>query len=554
MAIDLPPVIPPEMASRAQIEALKGASGGAITATIGSNSVRVVGNTHLDESEVQELLASAATPAEAVVKLASAYYTRGHMLVRVNYYRAGAEVLILVKQLTLSSVSGEGVSHYFAALEGDSDLSVEEFERARVMANLKSERAGVDYSIGYRFEDNDRVAMTLLPKEKQDFDPTDIIVEANNKGSRFLGRYFGLVGVNHDFASGTSVSASYQTAFTDLGESRDGKSLDQFSVAADHPFALGLFGADISYIEYEREPDLSDGSSNCLLLFLLCSPGGSQQFDLNAEILQVGLSGEQVLKATPTQRLTITERLEYNDSIIELAGRDEKLLDEQYQIAEVGLNYLGQRFKTQTDSPATLNVSVKARAGFGSGGTLEDYPRFRADYVSGNPGLPIPDVVPQARTAEFLALIPSAQYRQLVGKDLELQINARGQLADEQLPQQQQFVLGGMGSLSAYLPGALIGDEGVFVSASLNKKLVWNGLDLLPAAFAEYGTSQFNNASSDLGSNQSLADAGLRLTVSYQDALYSEFVVARPLYDDVVDEDAVEALEADFFWRLRYTF
>ena len=50
------------------------------------------------------------------------------------------------------------------------------------------------------------------------------------------------------------------------------------------------------------------------------------------------------------------------------------------------------------------------------------------------------------------------------------------------------------------------------------------------------------------------ADAGLRVKFEYGKWLYSEVVAAAPVYDDVADEDFIERLEADFYWRLRMTF
>ena len=72
--------------------------------------------------------------------------------------------------------------------------------------------------------------------------------------------------------------------------------------------------------------------------------------------------------------------------------------------------------------------------------------------------------------------------------------------------------------------------------------------------FAEYGASWFNNTNSEFGDTQSIADAGVRLRIEFTDYLFTEFVAALPIYDDVANSDELNALEADFFWRVRFTF
>jgi hemolysin activation/secretion protein len=137
----------------------------------------------------------------------------------------------------------------------------------------------------------------------------------------------------------------------------------------------------------------------------------------------------------------------------------------------------------------------------------------------------------------------------------ELAMNLDAQFSDgTQLPQQQQYVLGGMNSLSAYLPGVLIGDNGYFVHAALNAKYRAWGMPVEASIFAEYGATNFSDVSGELGMEQSLADAGVRFSASLGYGFETEFVAAVPLMDKVVDKARVDSLESDFFWRLRWTY
>ena len=111
-----------------------------------------------------------------------------------------------------------------------------------------------------------------------------------------------------------------------------------------------------------------------------------------------------------------------------------------------------------------------------------------------------------------------------------------------------------MNSLSAYLPGVLIGDNGYFLHAAINaKQRVW-GMPMEASIFVEYGATSFNNVSGELGSDQIVADAGVRLSLELAYGFETELVAAAPLMDDVVDQARLDTLEADFFWRLRWTF
>jgi hypothetical protein len=557
MAIDLPPVMPPQLATSAQISAYSAVSATEVSATINGTNVRVLGNRYLSDADVKNILSSAKTPAEGIINLTKRYYQSGHLLVRIRYAREGDDVVVFVEQLTLSDIRVDAdIQPYFEGLVGDTDLSISEFDRARILANLKAERGGYEYSMSYQETGNNTVALVMTKAAVENYDSTDYILEANNKGSRFLGRYFGLAGIKHRFEDGTELSLAYQTAFTDLGESRDGENLDQFSVSVDRPFVSGLYGLDLSYVEYSRDPKIAQTQTGlCILGLLGCGTSTSiTTVNLDAEILQAAFRGEQILFSGIDSRLSVTEKLEHIDSVVEQAGTSSKLLEETYQIVDVGVKYQKSRYKTDELPAAQLNAGLNFLAGFGDGGTLDNYGEYQAAFMTQNPGISVPDVVPAARTAEFMALQASARYMVRIADETLLSFSANGQFADEQLPQQQQFVLGGMNTLSAYLPGVLVGDEGYYINASLEKTFTWNEYKISPSVFAEYGASWFNNTNSEFGDTQSIADAGVRLRIEFTDYLFTEFVAALPIYDDVANSDELNALEADFFWRVRFTF
>ena len=137
----------------------------------------------------------------------------------------------------------------------------------------------------------------------------------------------------------------------------------------------------------------------------------------------------------------------------------------------------------------------------------------------------------------------------------ELNFNFSAQIADEQLPQQQQWVLGGMSALSAYLPGVLSGDSGYFTAADFTHKFILGGVDLSASVFVEYGASQFENASGSAGAERSIADMGARIGADLGWGITLDAVAARPLMDDGFESsDELDKLEADFYVVLKKVF
>ncbi|MDF1692778.1 MAG: hemin-binding protein [Zhongshania sp.] len=543
MAIDLPPVMPPQLASQIQIQANSSAQAASISAVIGGITVRVIGNQQLSNTQIEALLAEAETPSAAITSLTRRYYNAGHLLVSVSYYRLDDTVTVLVNQAVVKGLRGNPqVTAHFANLVGDPDLSLAEFDRARVLADLQAERAGLSYSIAYEQHYDNQVILDFREQVIAEHDATDFILEMNNKGSRFLGRYFGLAGFKHQFTSGTELNLAYKTIFESFGEAGDGDDYQQFDFTLEHPFTFGLYGVEASHIEYQRHPQVAASGIGGLCLPLLNScllSGAGETLFLDADIDSIAVSGEQVLYSNPVQRWTAFERIEHISSEIRSAAQSTPLLDENYDSLELGAKYSVRG--SLADAPSYFKAQLSLKTGFGNGGSFAS---DNSDAVSIG-----------KREAEFILLLPKLGYKFALAPDVELALNFSGQFADNtQLPQQQQFVLGGMNSMSAYLPGVMIGDNGYFAHVAVNGKHQWWGLAWESSLFGEYAATEFNNARGELAASQSLADAGFRLSLKPGYGLETELLAAVPVFDDVVDEPRLESLEADFFWRLRWVF
>ncbi len=572
MAIDLPPALPPQLTSLESIERYA-AGATPYVGIVNGYELRVTGDHHLSDEELKKIFAVAKTPSQAIILMNSMTVRKGYLLVSTQYAPDASVVYVHALQARVAAVEGEGIESYFSGLVGEPDLSRSEFDRARVMANVTSERQGLNYTTSYSVDEAnpEDVSLVFESQAVEDHDPTDLVLQFGNQGSRYVGRYFGDIALSHNFSNGVRATGAYQTSFTELGEDRGGEDYHRFQLSADRAFAAGLYGISASHIEYGQDLGrVATAGSDDDPLGGLLSPivdivdlllpgllpgggGGSQQIDLEADIQAVVLSGEQVLASDLDYRFNLFQRVEYIDSQVEVDTLG-SLQDEKYGTLEVGVKYFGAKALDEQLLRWSAQFSVKGGV-TGDSGTLGTYDEFVAAAIASNPNAVVPEVAPAARTAEFVALKPKLSMLLPLSADGSLSGEVTGQFANEQLPQQQQWVLGGMNTLSAYLPGTLVGDSGYFAKLSYDHKIPVGGVDLVGSAFIEYGAAWYEDVSGDLGDERSIADAGVRLTAQLGWDVTLDAVAARKLTDDGFNEsDDLDDLEADFYFTLKKIF
>ncbi len=549
MAIDLPPAVPPTLVNASYISDYASSSS-AYIGKVGSFELRVTGNHYLNNAELDKIFEVAKSPDQAILLINSATNRKGHLLVNTLYSRQQAVIYVHSLQASLSTVKGaEEITPFFKSLEGDADLKRHEFDHARAMANIKSDRTGVDYSVSYEVADADpgQVAMVLQAEPDEEADRTDVSLKLSNEGSRFAGRYYVDAGIKHSTLGGTNLSLDYQKAMPEWGESRDGDAYDQITLGINKPFVAGLYGLRLSQAEYTQDfTSASAVATICTPLPLLpCLPGGgaattsTSVFD--AEIQRIALTGEQVLSSDINRRLSLYQELELVDSTIEdQSGKD--LQDEAYVTLELGGKY--QR-ASKLSSNKLLNYTLAAslKAGIDDdGGSLESMPAATGVDVG-------------KRVGDFLIIKPRATIQIGNREKTTLDFNFAAQLADDQLPQQQQWVLGGVNSISSHLPGVVVGDSGMFARLGLNHQLASaDGFKFMAGIFAEYGEANFEDASGADGDTVSISDIGIRLSAKFSDTLEINLVVADSISEKNLSDAFLERNEADFFASAKVVF
>jgi len=578
MAIDLPPVIPPQASTAERIEqyaALQ--SDSIIDVKIGEYDLRISGNRYLSREQIDLIMSVAKTPAQAVNALNQAYYQLGHLLVTVYFAHRDKTIFAHVINGHLAGIKApENMQPYFSGLIGDQDLSRTEFETKRVLADLKSERAGLNYAVTYQLsEDPTAFTIVLTESKKDDHDSTDLSLSVNNFGNRFLGRYFANTSLKHDFSTGVEASFSYDRALTELGEVNGGDHYDGYTFRLNYPSSFGLYGVEARYTEYERYADGlvntssgggagtgGQGADSILCAIpLVCEltggllglNGGDSvvaeptqtmeliRLTLLSETTSIAITGEQVVSSDSLHRFTISERLEKVDSFIDVKGFG-KALDEPQTTLELGLKYNKLLRLFGVGSQITAQGFIEA-------GLESDTGTLGTDTREGV-------VATGRRTGEFLLFKPRLGLKMAVSDWATFKADMVSQFSDDQqLPLQQQFFLGGAAGLNAYLPGVLVGDSGTYTKLALESNgLPLFGLTFKPAIFVEHGQAWYEDAAGEAGNTRALADAGFSLRAELGKHFITELLAATPIYDDNLDDDVLSQVEVDFFWRLSVTF
>lgn len=555
MAIDLPPALPPQLTIPSTIvEASQ--SGGAYTRRIGDYALQLSGAHYLSPSELDQVFTQATTPSEAIILMNAWTHRRGYLVVQYLYTRPINGVIhVRAIQKTVGKVSGsDAITPFLKNREDDSTPTRAEFVRDTAFANAVSNRTGIDYSISFREQEADRNTLDLLvkPNPSEQHSRWHGSLQLGNQGSRFVGRYFANAAMSRDFDSGARVSAAYQRAIPQWGEAGDGDDFSSVQFLLSQPSRFGYYELDAQQTQYDRQIDFTSGATPACSLAVLgqCLLPGSQtqgaESTLSADINQVALRGQQVLKADIDYRWLVRQQLQWTDSTLEQAT-GEAIQQERYTTLELGTRYEQAQLRNEKTLNWTLGASIR-------GGLSGDSGTLATDRITEG-------VSVGKRTAEFLMLKPHASLSYAFAPNYQWTASFNAQFANEQLPQQQQWVLGGISTLRAYLPGVLVGDSGGYLSTSLVRTMHMDSVAIDFTLFAEYGAARYQDAHGkdftgkvSFVNYSTLADAGIGATLRIQKHIEVSAIVARPIDKSNVDSAVVDQAEADFFVVIKASF
>ncbi len=553
MSIDLPPPMPPIQISEVQLEKVSSdKSSPYIMGSIKGVKIHVVSLPYIERDDVLTLIKHSETPSQFILSLNTAYYLKGHLLVQLAYRQRGDTVYVYAAQTRLKSLAGpSSITKHFNDLIDDKDLTISEVDRRRVMANITANRQTLDYSISYQVDEAIQETELVFSATETGKDQNQLALSLNNEGNRYVGSYLGRADWQSWFNNGAEMKLSYLRAIPRGEEKKEGNRYNAFLAGFNYPSRFGLYGVEAMLSEYSRmdtqEVENSSFFNNCGSIFSsLCSPfqsGGQTTevlLDVDATTSKITLAGEHILYSRPGRRVIINESIERIDDEIEEAKQG-VILDESYSAIGLGLKYVVSSASSNHKNMAQLQLQLNAGLG-GDSGTLST-----VDDDSVSIG---------KHSADYLLIKPSITAQLNLFSNVQLQFSGSAQISDgTQVPQLQQYTLGGMSQLSAFLPGVLVGDSGSYGRLEL---LLTPGQDsgfrIIPSIFVESGKASFEDTTSELGKDRSLSDAGVRLQLLFGEHFQMEVSSATLIGDDNVSQSQIDEYGMDLFAKVKLIF
>lgn len=531
----------------------------------------VRGNTLLSRADIGKILNRAASPFEATRLLKEAYAGRGYALVDVTPTISGRYAAFQVTERVVGEVDvPDGYRENFAPLVGRRDFRESSFGKIMAMAQLWASKAAK--RLEYEFQETgDPKALRLAVKEVplEGVHRVEAGVSASNSGDRYAGRYI----INSDATIrpgwGTEVRGNFARALEGV-DTQKGSRYWQAGAQANKVTRWGTFSGEFGYTSYRAS---QESSMNLPARFDPLLPGCSlpagkgcmlyspMGFDLplNGTIRRYDAHGEHILYADATTTWTSLEGFERNEQVVQSRFpmiawsidptswniTTERQGEEHFDATDEKYNdlYLGttvQRLFTSFKQQAAWTLGGKLKKGISKNdGTLGHLASYGGEA-----------------TSQFLLGQVDASVMQQLPRQFSTALSLSSQWTGDTLPQTQQWVLGGFENLSAWMPGAAVGDSGFIVRADLLGP-PWKGfkdyLSLQPSLFYETGGTRWQN--SPYRDNWSiLADAGatLRLNLNNWSDIYVSY--AFPVFDSHFPEadQNDDKAGAYFYWGLKY--
>lgn len=512
MPIALPAPSTPELGSA---ETIRGQGSAYVSAAFQQNQVHVIGPEVVEKEKLEGAITGAENLSDVVRRIQAAYYLAGYPSVRVVYALAEPDLYVGVSLGKISKVEApERYRAYFDQLEGAEPLTDEKLEPGRTLASLHSDRAGQTAS-PVLIPDGDASILRIEPTD-QGPDRTVVGVGFGNPGNRFVGRHFADWYMKHSFTTGDELRVTGRYGAKEMDDEDGARGYGDFSVGWGKVVPWGMLALQGRFTGYQVAVDLLD------------SP---DQIKLTGNIGEVELGWTGLLHSSFYSRWAVGAKVDYTRKILEISRTEDDIQQQEYGSAELSTQY--SKVVRPLDLPMELNAGVVVRSGLGDNKT--DQPRVLADLG-------------------YLLFRPTLGASVRFGEYATIRVAAIAQITDDTLPEQQQWVMGGVGNVEAYLPGVATGDSGGLV------RLQWEtdsqglfGFSVVPRLFVEYGMAKFENAPGDAGDNQKLADGGASLAIS-RGGFEASVSYAESIEEKKIPKDVLHDSDANVFFRVAMKF
>jgi len=509
MPIDFPPPPTPQQGDLAALHADSAA--GAVSVDIGIYVLRVFAPGIFSESEIRLITEGMLDLSRAVRALNSAAQSKGVVAPRTLYVRDGDDIYVSITPGSLAAVDAtKRLRPYFQGLVGDQPLLLGDFEKKRLLAGVHASRMGGDFTPVFAPAQDSGYQMTLK-RGTESVSSGSARVNFSNFGNRFTGREFVDLDVREGTRWGDEFSAQARTVakLTGIDDVEPGNEYNELQLGWSRVTPYGLFGFSGRMIDYRQQ-------------------FGTLAFNGQINFLDAGYTG--IVVSNASQRLTVQARADYVEKRLEFAASGILAQLEPYASLELGSTWtasfrlLGQGLLSQ--------ATISLRRGLGDWGPERT-----------------------ASDLDYWLLRPSYSLRTL-GEGFTGELQLFSQLAGVAVPEQQQWVVGGIGNLHAYVPGVAIGDRGV--SARLIGEappLMLGDVSLKTRLFLEWGAAEYSEAvAGQPQGRQSVSDAGGELVLGFGRFFEAAVAAAMPLHDSGIERQTRDDARADFLFRFSGKF
>lgn len=520
MAIDLPPSHVQDTAPPVEVRQ-QAAAALTLRDDDTSRHYRIHG-AHLigDRQAIAAALSGSQQPADALLELAR---RNGVLNVRIAHADRGATQEFWITAEGLAELSApDPLRPYFDDFVSTDPIHRTPFERARRLAGLHLRRTGYSALTAYEGE-GARPHMRIKVRDVRHSN-WDYRAHIGNTGNRYLGRWFSTLGAAHVSSNSLRIGTSITSALTALGDNETDASYGRVGVFADRVRPWGIVRLDASYSE-ARYGDI--GSGRRTVLDELIDPQARNQ----TRNIDLRLGGEHLIGVTSAWSWSLVESLGASDYRRE--SRDSNQTDEfreRYYHGSIGL--IGRWAPPDQASDPVLFLNGRFRQGLASDELTDDAETgFR--IVEGGIGAAAG-----------------------IGKAGRLMAEYRGQYAFNAVPEGEEWVLGGIDRMNAWLPGVLVGDIGFLARAQWRApEFRFGRLGLEPLLIYEHGQTEFVRRGESGRDIAVIADAAIGLDASLADSNWSlQLRSARPVRSQGRDQAYFDRLRSEVFVQISRAF
>ncbi|MEP7328320.1 MAG: ShlB/FhaC/HecB family hemolysin secretion/activation protein [Betaproteobacteria bacterium] len=517
MATDVP--LPPLEAAPVAAIVAPVEEGAPITTESHGFRYTIVGNTLLASDVLIGAVQRATTPREAIDGLNAEYQRVGFFLTALRGEVNGQDVALRVIHGRIAETDlVPSLAPFFSGIEDRADITratvIRKSTLAEGFAGRQGMRPKINFAAGSTFGGS---KMTVGEEPIEGAKSWNAGLGFGNLGSRFSSRYLASASAAFRPGDGVEFTANYAQGIPGLSPDTAGASYRNGGFGASIITPWGLYGMTYTGTTYRI------GESAAPLY-----PEG--------DIMNIGITGTQLAFADESSRWVVTQSFTHNSNEVTVFDGAFTITDQHYDVLALGTSF------NKTFALFGLNASSNV------GVTLQKGTSPRTGTF-----VPQGDGVADPR---FGLVQATFNYSQSLPAGFSASFALSGQWADATVPQNQQWVLGGFGNLTAYVPAVLVGDSGTLLRIGAYSP-PWSayGFTFTGSAFVEGGIVRSHFTPFLTPVTRGLSDAGLSVSGNTSFGTSLTLAYAWPLTSRNLDEKALDSLsKANLYFTLNQSF